>query len=318
MNNIVGVGKLLMTIPVGNILGEGVFWDDKTQSIWWTDIEAAEIFNYSITSKSLRIIVMPYRVGSFGLTQNAEQLIVAFDRGIALYHLKTEEAQWLAKPESHLTNNRFNDGRVDRQGRFWAGTMVENGSYPSSDAALYCIDHQGQCLKVCENISISNGLCWSPDGLTMYHADSQKHEIFQYDFDPNTVSVSNKRSFVTTGQMIFPDGSEVDAAGYIWNAQWGGGQVVRYRPNGQVDLTLTLPVTNPTSISIGGPNMDWLIITSAKHSLSAEQLSKESQAGDVFIYPLVGIKGLNSPLAKFTKIMSNYQSLNTFSHFLDE
>ncbi|MGI2197211.1 SMP-30/gluconolactonase/LRE family protein [Shewanella baltica] len=304
MNNIVGVGKLLMTIPVGNILGEGVLWDDKTQSIWWTDIEAAEIFNYSITTQSLRTIAMPYRVGSFGLTQNAEQLIVAFDRGIALYHLKTREVQWLATPESHLTNNRFNDGRVDRQGRFWAGTMVENGPYPSSYAALYCVAHQGQCLKVCENISISNGLCWSPDGLTMYHADSPTHEIFQYDFDPNTASVSNKRSFVTTEQMIFPDGSEVDAAGYIWNAQWGGGQVVRYRPNGQVDLTLTLPVTNPTSIAIGGQNMDWLIITSAKHSLSAEQLSNEPQAGDVFIYQLVGIYGLQSHLAEISKIFT--------------
>ena len=304
MNNIVGVGKLLMTIPVGNILGEGVLWDDKTQSIWWTDIEAAEIFNYSITTQSLRTIAMPYRVGSFGLTQNAEQLIVAFDRGIALYHLKTREVQWLATPELHLTNNRFNDGRVDRQGRFWAGTMVENGPYPSSDAALYCVAHQGQCLEVCENISISNGLCWSPDGLTMYHADSPTHEIFQYDFDPNTASVSNKRSFVTTEQMIFPDGSEVDAAGYIWNAQWGGGKVVRYRPNGQVYLTLILPVTNPTSIAIGGPNMDWLIITSAKHSLSAEQLSNESQAGDVFIYQLVGIYGLQSHLAEISKIFT--------------
>lgn len=312
MNNIVGVDKLLMTIPVGNTLGEGVLWDDKTQSIWWTDIEAAEILNYSITTQSLRTIAMPYRVGSFGLTQNAEQLIVAFDRGIALYHLKTKVVQWLATPEFHLGNNRFNDGRVDRQGRFWAGTMVEtvveNGPYPSSDAALYCIDHQGQCLKVCENISISNGLCWSPDGLTMYHADSPTHEIFQYNFDPNTASVSNKRSFVTTEQTIFPDGSEVDAAGYIWNAQWGGGQVVRYHPNGQVDLTLTLPVTNPTSIAIGGPNMDWLIITSAKHSLSTEQLSKEFQAGDVFIYQLVGIKGLSSLLAEFAK--NNEQVFN--------
>lgn len=102
--------------------------------------------------------------------------------------------------------------------------------------------------------------------------------------------------------MIFPDGSEVDAVGYIWNAQWGGGQVVRYRPNGQVYLTLTLPVTNPTSIAIGGPNMDWLTI--AKHSLSAEQLSNESQAGDVFIYQLVGINGLQRPLAEISKIFT--------------
>ena len=255
MSNI-GVGELLMTIPVGNILGEGVLWDEHNQSIWWTDIETAQLFRYDINSEQLNTFPMPYRVGSFGLTQYVDQLIVAFDRGIALYHLKTKKVQWLATPESHLTDNRFNDGRVDRQGRFWAGTMVENASYLNSNAALYCINHKSQCVKACENISISNGLCWSPDGLTMYHADSPKHKIFQYDFDPNTASVSNKRSFVTTEQMIFPDGSEVDAVGYIWNAQWGGGQVVRYRPNGQVDLTLTLPVTNPTSIAIGGPNMD--------------------------------------------------------------
>ena len=292
----VGVGELLRTIPVGNILGEGVLWDNKNQSIWWTDIETAQLFRYDINSEQLSTFIMPYRVGSFGLTQHADQLIVAFDRGIALYHLKTENLQWLATPESHLPNNRFNDGKVDRQGRFWAGTMVEtiadNSASPSTNAALYCINHKSQCAKVYENISISNGLCWSPDSLTMYHADSQQHKIFQYDFNPNTAAVSNKRSFVTTDPLIFPDGSEVDAAGYLWNAQWGGGQVVRYCPDGKVDLTLKLPVTNPTSIAFGGPDLDWLIITSAKNLLSAEQIDIEQFAGDVFIYKLSNIKGL--------------------------
>lgn len=296
MMDLVGVGELLMTIPVGNTLGEGVLWDEKSQSIWWTDIECAQLFNYDVNHQRLSTIPMPYRVGSFGLTQDADQLIVAFDRGVGLYNLKTEAVQWLATPESHIPDNRFNDGRVDRQGRFWAGTMVEHSPYPNHHAALYCIDQQGQCLKILEGISISNGLCWSPDGLTMYHADSPEHEIFQYDFDPKTASVSNKRSFITTNPMIFPDGSEVDAAGFVWNAHWGGGQVVRYHPDGDRDLTLTLPVTNPTSIAFGGPNLDWLIITSATHSLTAERRMQEPQAGDVFIYQLQGIQGLSSKL----------------------
>lgn len=298
----ISVGKLLMTIPVANTLGEGVIWDDKTQSIWWTDIESALIYNYQIESQTLCKIPMPYRVGSFSLTDNPDQLIVAFDRGIALFHLHTSEVQWLATPELNIIGNRFNDGRVDRQGRFWAGTMIEAPHSVGQKAALYCIDNQRQCVKVLDELCISNGLCWSPDGLTMYHADSPKHEIYQYDFDPIAGTVSNKRSFINTNHHIFPDGSEVDAAGFIWNAQWGGGQVVRYHPEGYIDLILPLPVTNPTSIAFGGPKLDWLIITSAKHSLSDEQLIKEPHAGDVFIYQLQSISGVKSqPLYRVAK-----------------
>lgn len=293
----VSVGELLMTIPAANVLGEGVLWDHRTQSIWWTDIEASVIYHFDLTDKQLRSTKLPHRLASFGFTTNVQVLIAAFDIGIGFFNLETLDIQWLAKPESDIQGNRFNDGRIDRQGRFWAGTMVEHrDDNNQQSAALYCISHRQGIQQVLNNLGISNGLCWSPDGQTMYHADSPKHTIYQYDFDIETGLLSQQRVFATTSNTLFPDGSEVDSAGCIWNAQWGGGQVVRYRPDGQVDLILKLPVTHPTSIAFGGKDLDLLIITSAKHSLNSLQLRQEPQAGDVFIYQLNGICGLKTPL----------------------
>ncbi|QYJ77376.1 SMP-30/gluconolactonase/LRE family protein [Shewanella acanthi] len=290
----VTVGKLLMTIPVANQLGEGVQWDGARESIWWTDILSAVIYQFHLPSKTLTSFPMPHRVGSFGLTIDPNELIVAFDIGIARYHLKHKSIKWLAKPEAHLAGNRFNDGRTDRQGRFWAGTMVEVRQSSSQSAALYSIDIEGHCQQHISQLQISNGLCWSPDGKTMYHADSPSHTLFQYDFNTLTGKVSNKRVFATTPESFFPDGAEVDAHGCVWNAHWGGGQVVRYRADGSVDLTLRLPVTNPTSVAFGGRDLDLLIITSAKHALTVEQLADEPEAGNVFIFQLEHIHGLGS------------------------
>ncbi|MEL4273299.1 SMP-30/gluconolactonase/LRE family protein [Shewanella xiamenensis] len=291
----VTVGELLMTIPVGNLLGEGVLWDELHQSIWWTDILSSVIYRFTLATRTLDTFSMPHRVGSFGLTAKPTTLIVAFDIGIATYNIEDQSLTWLAQPESHFAGNRFNDGRIDRQGRFWAGTMVERRDTLQQTAALYCLDENGHCHQRLSNLEISNGLCWSVDGRTLYHADSPKHQIYQYDFDIEQGLLSRKRLFASTSHHIFPDGSDVDAAGYLWNAQWGGGQVVRYRPDGEVDLILKLPVTNPTSIAFGGAKLDLLIVTSAKHSLDASQLAQEPQAGDVFIYQLQGIYGVTAP-----------------------
>ncbi|MCP3127100.1 SMP-30/gluconolactonase/LRE family protein [Shewanella sp. KJ2020] len=291
----VTVGELLMTIPVGNRLGEGVLWDELHQLIWWTDILSSVIYRFHLPTHTLETLPMPHRVGSFGLTANPMMLIVAFDIGIAHYDIEHQKIKWLAQPESQIEGNRFNDGRTDRQGRFWAGTMVERRDHQQQCAALYCIDEKGDCHLRLSDLEISNGLCWSPDGRTLYHADSPKHQIYQYDFDIRSGLLSHKRLFATTSNNMFPDGSDVDCAGYLWNAQWGGGQLVRYRPDGEVDLILKLPVTHPTSIAFGGPKLDLLIVTSAKHAIDPLALSQEPQAGDVFIYQLDGILGLNSP-----------------------
>ncbi len=295
----VSVGNLMTNLRVGNILGEGVFWDVETQSIWWTDIEASKIYQFHTESQQLKQFPTPYRVACFALIEDDPRIIAAFDKGIALYHLETAEIEWLAQPELHLPHHRFNDGRVDRQGRFWAGTMIEHNASSSNVndkqfGALYCVDNQARCDKKLTEIGISNSLCWSPDGQYLYHADSSKQQIVRFNFDHIRCSLSEPIVLVQTPDNCFPDGAEIDEQGYLWSAQWNGCKVVRYSPEGHVDLSLQLPVTNPTCVAFGGKNLDWLIVTTAKQGLSQQQLANEPQAGDLFIYQLNGVKGIKS------------------------
>lgn len=289
----INVGQLLFTLPVKNQLGEGVQWHHESQSIWWTDIEKSTLYKYCTMTEQLISYPMPDRVGCFAFIVNDPRLIIAFAKGIALYDLSTNQLEWLAQPEQHLASNRFNDGKVDRQGRFWAGTMVEDESAVNQQGALYVYDHCYGLRKTLSNIQISNSLCWSPDGLRMYHADSPTRAIYQYDFEPESARLSNKKLFTKTTSDRVPDGATVDAAGGVWIAQWRGSDITRYTAQGEVSVVHTLPVSQPTCIAIGGPTMDWLIITSARHNLTQSQLSTEPLAGSVFVYQLNGVKGFN-------------------------
>ncbi len=300
MNNARRIGDLIITLNVSNQLGEGVQWDEQSQSIWWTDIESACIQRYSVLTTKITQYSMPERVGCFALLKGDERLFIAFSSGFALYDLTTQALTWLAQPEKHILNHRFNDGRVDRQGRFWAGTMVENTQENENSvdeqlatcASLYVVDHQQHCQNRLTDFEISNGLCWSLDGSILYHADSPTGKIYQYDMDSTSCQLSNKQLFATTAEHSFPDGSCIDSQNYLWNAQWGGSRVVRYTPTGEIDLSLTLPVSQPSCVAIGGPNMDWLIITSAKQDLTPTELVEQPQAGNIFIYQLHGITGV--------------------------
>lgn len=287
----VTIGSLLKVIDVTNTLGEGVQWHALSRCIWWTDIQESCLYCYCTKTNNLIKHDMPERVGCFAFIQDDPRILIAFASGIAFYNLAKNSIEWLDKPEQHLPNNRFNDGRVDRQGRFWPGSMVEKGSEQQS-ASLYMLDQKLKCTAKISAIEISNGLCWSPDGTKLYHADSPTGQIYQYDFNIDSADVSNKSLFATTAENSFPDGSAVDSQGYLWNAQWGGGRVVRYTANGEVDTELNLPVSQPSCVAIGGPKLDWLIITSARQDLSSKQLSTEPLAGNVFIYQLNGVQGI--------------------------
>ncbi|MEW6997773.1 SMP-30/gluconolactonase/LRE family protein [Colwelliaceae bacterium BS250] len=288
----VTIGNLIKVIDVANTLGEGVQWHALSQCIWWTDIQESCLYCYCTQTTQLIKHDMPERVGCFAFIKDDPRIIVAFASGIALYHLQDKTIEWLDRPERHLPNNRFNDGRVDRQGRFWVGSMIENFTGGAQSSSLYLLDKHQKGISKISGIEISNGLCWSPDGSKLYHADSPKRQINQYDFNSETGEVSNRKHFATTEYGSFPDGSAVDAQGFLWNAQWAGSRVIRYAPNGQVDTQLYLPVSQPSCVAIGGPNLDWLIITSARQDLAVEQLSSQPQAGNVFIYQLNGVQGI--------------------------
>ncbi|MFK8049383.1 MAG: SMP-30/gluconolactonase/LRE family protein [Halioglobus sp.] len=275
--------EFIGSIDVGNELGEGIIWDERDESIWWTDIQNSMLYRCHLAEEKLEQWTTPERVGCFALVADKDYLIVGFESGFAYYDPRSGYLEWLKKVGQDTPNTRLNDGRADRQGRFWAGSMVENGGSPPA-GKLYCMDQQMQCSSHFSELSISNGLCWSPDSAFMYHTDTPTREIYRYNFDATTGAMSNRTLFVKTEQGCFPDGSTVDAQGYLWNAQWGASQVVRYSPHGEVDLVLKVPASQPSCVAFGGPKLDTLFVTTARENLSADDLAQQSEAGNVLIY----------------------------------
>jgi len=286
---------LIESLKVKNTLGEGIIWDAASACVWWTDIDGSKLYRYQSEDKQLDHWTTPERLGSFALVSDSEFLICGFASGFAYFNPHSGELQWLEKIEQNNPGTRLNDGRADRQGRFWAGSMVESGDRGAG--ALYCFDQQLQVASKVSGLTISNGLCWSPDSSVMYHTDTPSRRIHAYDFDAATGAIANQRCLVRTEKGCFPDGSSVDAEGYIWNAQWGASQVVRYSPEGEVDFVLPLPVSQPTCVAFGGPRLDRLFVTSATQGFDEQTLSAEPEAGNVLVFQ-TNISGIAD--ARFT------------------
>lgn len=276
--------ELIDVLPVHNELGEGVIWDTSRRAVWWTDIESRLIYRYQFAAKHLEHWATPERLGCFAPVAGKDYLIAAFESGFAYFDPPSGHVEWLQRVEEDTPKTRLNDGRTDRQGRFWAGSMVEKGGSEADAGALYCLDQQLRCSSKILGLSISNGLCWSPDSAYMYHTDTPSGRIDRYDFDSQTAALSNRNTLAETEAGSWPDGSIVDAEGYLWNAQWGGSQVVRYSPAGEVDLVLPVPVSQPTCVAFGGADLNMLFLTSAKQGLDKETLAQQPDAGNVFIY----------------------------------
>ena len=291
-------------LQVGNILGECVLWQSQHNTLWWTDIQASRLHCYDWTTGALQTLEAPERIASFGFVAASDNLITAFASGIALYDprqrssterdkLAAASIRWLARPTSSDPGVRFNDGRVDRRGRFWTGTMVEDNSPAAARGCLYSVHGSAQTEPRCHirDIRISNGLCFSPDGSRLYFADSPTRIISAYDLIEPEGVLGTRRTLAQTPEGSSPDGATVDVDGCIWTALWGAGCVVRYTPDGRLDRTLPVPVSQPTCVCFAGPNLDILCVTSAKEGLDPSRLHDEPHAGDVFLYR-VGTQGL--------------------------
>ncbi|MBW8186001.1 SMP-30/gluconolactonase/LRE family protein [Shewanella nanhaiensis] len=288
--------ELLYSVPVANQLGEGVIWDSLSQKVWWTDIEGEMLYAFEPKSHKLSQWLMPERLCSFALTETKGLILAAFASGFALYRFegKGPDIEWLARPELSLQGNRMNDGRVDAKGRFWCGSMVENETAQVDTGSLYCID-KGLCQFQRDGYQIFNGLAWSPDNRWLYCADSAKNRIYRHSFDDKTASIGPAETFATTQEHTYPDGATVDSKGGLWSGQWGGGRVVRYSANGDIQFILKLPVSQPSCVSFGGEQMNLLFVTTAREGLSSKQLDQQALAGDLLVYQLKGVRGLPTP-----------------------
>jgi L-arabinonolactonase len=288
----VGAEAVRCVVDAGNKLGEVPVWDVAEQALYWVDIEKRLLQRFRLADGDVRIWTMPERIGSFALRRDGG-LVVAFESGFAFYDLETGAVERLAAPEAHIPTNRFNDGKCDREGRFWAGTMDDR--LTAHSGGLYRLDPDLSCHRMDGGIGISNSLAWSPDDRTMYFADTLDRTIYRYDFDRSRGAVSNRRVFATThARPGSPDGSTIDAEGFLWNAEWDGWAVVRYAPDGSVDRVVELPVEKPTSCMFGGPDLATLYVTSAVWDLTPAQRERQPQAGGLFAVD-VGVRGLPEP-----------------------
>lgn len=279
----------IAAIKVGNALGEGILWNQDDETVWWTDIEGRGLYRFDWRRQVLDRFAAPERLGAFGFVAGESSLICAFENGFALFDPKTGLKDPITRPVGLRAGMRLNDGRVDRQGRFWAGAMVEDTALART-ALLYCL--QGKSIQARESgLAISNGICWSPDSAWFYFADSGRRIIWRYSFDAASGAISKPQEFARTEGKACPDGATVDAQGYVWSAQWGGGCVMRYAPDGRIDRILELPVSQPTCVAFGGPNLDLLFVTTARVGLSDSELAAQTGAGDVLVYN-VGVQGL--------------------------
>jgi len=263
--------------------------------LYWVDIENNSFFRYFPTTSKYESFDVGVPIGVLAL-RAAGGLVMATKNGFAFWDPKTQALQFLANPEADKPHTRFNDGAVDSQGRFWAGTMCGLSEICSApEGSLYRLDPDGSVSIMETGIFIANGIDWSPDTKIMYFTDSTRHVIYAYDFDPATGAIENRRPFISTPDEIgVPDGLTVDSEGCIWSARWGGWKITRYDPTGKVEREIQLPVQCPTSCAFGGANLDELYITSAWNELTVEQKKNQPYAGDLFRVK-TDTKGLVSP-----------------------
>lgn len=283
------MGNLDCIVEAGNRLGECSLWDDEQQALWWVDSRGPSISRHDPSSGRTTTLPLPEVVGSFAFRRRGG-ILVAMASGFHFLDPGTGGLEKVVDPESHLPENRFNDGRCDRRGRFLSGTMSDTKREPTG--SLYRLDADRTATKLRSDLIVPNSLAWTPDNRTMYLADTYRHRIYAYDYDFDAGTLSNERVFVDAGSHPGrPDGSCIDADGCLWNAEYGGWRLVRYTPAGKIDRVIEVPVANPTCCCFGGKDLDTLYFTSATQRLTPEDLAKQPLAGGVFaVRP--GVQGL--------------------------
>jgi L-arabinonolactonase len=278
-----------LVVDCRNILGEGVLWDHAAKKLRWLDIESSEIWTLDPATGRASARKAPERIACFAPRQRGG-LLVGFASGFAFYDPETGRREDIAAFEPDVPNTRLNDGRTDRQGRFIAGGFDEvEGKLISSVARL---DANGKMTTLFGEVGCANGICFSPDGKTMYFADSNVATIWAFDYDTATGCLGRRRVFAELkGQPGIPDGSCVDSEGCVWSAQWNGRRVLRFAPDGRIDRVVEVPVLNPTCVAFGGADLKTLYITTARYRMTAGQLAADPASGALFaLRP--GVRGL--------------------------
>lgn len=263
--------------PAGDICGEGAVWHPEQNALYWTDINRFLVHRYDPRRQTTETWFFNEPVTAVNLTTDPELLLLVLGSNISFWSPRTHPKLRKLYSLETASDMRFNDARIDPRGSLWVGTMRnnvgsqgENLDVDFTDGILYRIDPDGTVSKWKENIGISNTVAWSPDRSMFYFGDSPANTIYSYTYVERTGAISNENVFLAAYPHGLPDGSVVDAQGYLWNARYGGGCLIRVAPDGEIDRVVSFPTLNPTTCTFGGPELKTLYITSAR---STDRLS---------------------------------------------
>lgn len=276
------------------IVGESPVWSRGEQALYWVDITGQRIHRFHPATGASKTFHLPEPVTALALRAKGG-LVLSLRKAFALFDLDSQQLTYLGNPEVDRPENRFNDAQCDRQGRFWAGTMGAD-QWDAPCGALYRLDADGSITRQQDQVICANGMGWSPDNRTMYFTESFRYAIFAYDFDAAAGTIANRRVFAEVDRASggFPDGLTVDAEGHVWSVHNAIGRVVRYTPDGRIERTVELPVPRPCGCTFGGAGFDTLYITTARETLTPEQLAKYPLSGSLFA-ATPGVRGLAEP-----------------------
>ncbi|WP_010140326.1 SMP-30/gluconolactonase/LRE family protein [Oceanicola sp. S124] len=269
-------------------LGETPLWDATRGLLWWIDIEQPTLWQLDPASGAAEAEAHPGTyLGSIAMTRSGGLLAA---RDLTLVHRRAQTRDWrpfASVPGEAMPATRLNDGRVDANGSLWIGTM-DNG-LSQGLGGLYRVDPDGTMTRMLDDVIVSNGIAFAPDGRSMYFTDTRRHVTWRLGLDETGREITSREVLADySSSGIRPDGACVDAEGCLWQAFFAGGQVVRYTPDGRLDRQIALPVTNPTCLCFGGRDLTTLFVTSAFKFLSPAQLADEPLAGSVFAIEGVG------------------------------
>ncbi|MGE7867533.1 SMP-30/gluconolactonase/LRE family protein [Bacillus paramycoides] len=262
-------------------LGEGPCWNEKKQILYWVDIIEKKLCLYNPANNTNRVITLDQQIGCVVPCLDSVVLL-AMERGFYSLNLNTEKLTHIYDPEPNLLKNRFNDGKCDPAGRFWAGTTDLYGI--SGAGSLYCLNNNYSVEKKVSHVNTSNGLAWSPDYAYLYFIDTPTKKVVRYHYDIHTGVISNPTDVITFPENDgLPDGMTIDEEGCLWIAHWGGSKITRWNPlTGEQILSIPIPALYVTSCTFGGSNLTDLYITTARTRMTDEELKQYPHAGGIF------------------------------------
>ena len=266
----------------GATLGEGALWSAEEQALYWLDILAPCVFRYDPATGTRKVWPMPEPIGCIAPRRRGG-LVAGMRSGFHLIDLDAGSVTPIGDPEPDRPGNRFNDGKVDPVGRFWAGTLDFDCVEPTG--ALYRLDPDHRWHRMDDGYIVTNGPAFSPDGSILYEADSERRVVYAYDLDLAAGAISNRRPFILfadDGSDGVPDGMTLDRDGHLWVAHWGGARVSRFRPDGTLDRAIAIPAPHVTSCTFGGPGLTTLYVTTARSGMSEAALRQHPLAGGLF------------------------------------